>query len=129
LATLDFGELLIELISRDVHCHGELISQTAKEFDLLAWRAGSPRRVFAQEQLLDHVWDSSTEWQDPTTVNEHIHRLRRKLEVDPRKPRWVMTIRGAGYSFTPWGEWSLDNGLDAEPDGPTRVLPFGFTLG
>lgn len=99
--TLDFGELVINLISRDVHCYGELVSLTAKEFDLLACLAGSPRRVFTREQLLDHVWDSSSEWQDPTTVNEHIHRLRRKLEVDPSKPRWVMTMRGAGYRFAP----------------------------
>jgi DNA-binding response OmpR family regulator len=100
-ATLDFGDLVIDTISRDVHCHGELLDLTAKEFDLLAYMAGSPRRVFTREQLLDHVWHSSTEWQDPTTVNEHIHRLRRKLEVDPGEPRWVMTMRGAGYRFTP----------------------------
>jgi two-component system phosphate regulon response regulator PhoB len=101
--TLDFGDLVIDLISRDVHCRGELLSLTAKEFDLLACMAGSPRRVFTREQLLDDVWNSSTEWQDPTTVNEHIHRLRRKLEVDPGTPRWIITMRGAGYRFTPSG--------------------------
>jgi two-component system phosphate regulon response regulator PhoB len=99
--TLNFGDLVINLITRDVHCYGELLILTAKEFDLLACMAGSPRRVFTRERLLDDIWDSSTEWQDPTTVNEHIHRLRRKLEVDPGRPRWIMTMRDAGYRFTP----------------------------
>jgi DNA-binding response OmpR family regulator len=98
---MDFGELSIDTISRDATRRGELLDLTAKEFDLLAFMAASPRRVYTREQLLTHVWNSSTEWQDPTTVNEHIHRLRRKLEVDPGAPRWVTTMRGAGYRFTP----------------------------
>lgn len=99
--TLDFGDLIIDTVSRDVKRDGELLDLTAKEFDLLAFMASSPRRVFSREQLLDHVWHSSADWQDPTTVNEHIHRLRRKLEVVPHTPRWIVTMRGAGYRFTP----------------------------
>lgn len=98
---LEFGDLAIDLHTRDVSRNGELIELTAKEFDVLAFLARSPRRVFSREELLDHVWGSSSEWQDPRTVNEHIHRLRRKLEPTPEKPRWIATLRGAGYRFTP----------------------------
>lgn len=99
--SLDFGELTIDLQTRDVTCSGELVNLTAKEFDVLACLARSPRRVFSREELLDKVWGSSPKWQDAGTVNEHIHRLRRKIEPDPGAPRWIATMRGAGYRFTP----------------------------
>ena len=98
---LDFGELTVDLETRDVTCRGELINLTAKEFDLLACLAGSPRRVFSRAELLDLVWGSSPTWQGPGTVNEHIHRLRRKIEIDAASPQWISTMRGAGYRFTP----------------------------
>lgn len=98
---LDFGDITIDLVTHDVTCAGELVDLTAKEFDLLAFMAKSPRQVFSREQLLDNVWNSSTNWQDASTVNEHIHRLRRKIEPDITRPRWISTLRGAGYRFTP----------------------------
>lgn len=98
---LDFGELTIDLQTHDVSRRGELVDLTAKEFEVLALMAGSPRRVFSREDLLNQVWGSSTDWQDPGTVNEHIHRLRRKIELDPASPRWIVTLRGAGYRFIP----------------------------
>ena len=98
---LDFGELSIDLQTRDVSRSGELVDLTAKEFGVLVCLASSPRRVFSRIELLDQVWGSSPDWQDPRTVNEHIHRLRRKIEPDPRNPRWIATMRGAGYRFTP----------------------------
>ncbi|MDH3731590.1 MAG: response regulator transcription factor, partial [Acidimicrobiia bacterium] len=98
---LEFGELTIDLQTHDVSSSGELVELTAREFDLLAFLASSPRRVFSREELLDQVWGSSVDWQDPSTVNEHIHRLRRKIEPNPERPRWIATLRGAGYRFTP----------------------------
>lgn len=98
---LDFGELTIDLQTHDVSRRDELLDLTAKEFEVLAFLASSPRRVFSREELLNQVWGSSVEWQDPSTVNEHIHRLRRKIEPDPASPRWIVTLRGAGYRFIP----------------------------
>lgn len=98
---LDFGELTIDLQTHDVSRRDELLDLTAKEFEVLAFLASSPRRVFSREELLNQVWGSSVEWQDPSTVNEHIHRLRRKIESDPASPRWIVTLRGAGYRFIP----------------------------
>jgi DNA-binding response OmpR family regulator len=98
---LDFAGLAIDLDSREVHVHERRVAMTAREFDLLAFFAASPRRVFSREQLLRQVWDSSADWQDEATVTEHVRRVRRKIENDPDQPRWVITVRGAGYRFEP----------------------------
>jgi DNA-binding response OmpR family regulator len=97
--TMRFGRLVIDPASRDVMLDDKVVETTAKEFDLLAFLAGSPKRVFSREQVLEHVWDSRTEWQDPATVTEHIRRLRRKIEDDPDNPQWLRTVRGVGYRF------------------------------
>jgi DNA-binding response OmpR family regulator len=96
---LTFGELRIDLTTREVERAGELIELTAMEFNLLAFLASSPRQVFSRQQLLQNVWSSSSEWQDEATVTEHIRRVRRKIEVDPDHPRWITTVRGVGYRF------------------------------
>jgi DNA-binding response OmpR family regulator len=96
-----FEELTIHNVTREVVVRGETVELTAKEFDLLAFLAGSPRQVFTREQLLEHVWQSSSEWQDSATVTEHIRRVRRKIEVEPDNPRWLRTVRGVGYRFEP----------------------------
>ncbi|HWC34359.1 MAG TPA: response regulator transcription factor [Mycobacteriales bacterium] len=98
-ARLRFGPLTVDLGAREVSLNGAVIDTTAKEFDLLALLAASPRRVFSREQLLDRVWGSSSKWQDPSTVTEHVRRLRTKIESDPRNPRFLQTVRGVGYRF------------------------------
>jgi DNA-binding response OmpR family regulator len=98
---LRFERLEIDLECRDVLVDGDPVELTAREFDLLAFLASSPRQVFTRDQLLQQVWSSSSEWQDPRTIAEHVHRLRRKIEPDPSTPRWIQTLRGAGYRFTP----------------------------
>ena len=99
--TLRFGDLHINENTHEVHVGGELLELTTKEFALLAFLARSPRQVFSREQLLEHVWDSSSEWQNEATVTEHIRRLRAKLETDPNRPKWITTVRGVGYRFEP----------------------------
>ena len=98
---LEFGGLAIDLPTREVRVHGDLVETTAKEFDLLAFLARSPRQVFSRAQLLEQVWDSSSDWQAEGTVTEHVRRIRRKIESDPDNPRWVKTVRGVGYRFEP----------------------------
>jgi DNA-binding response OmpR family regulator len=98
---LVFDGLQIDLDTREVVVNGRTADTTAKEFDLLAFLAASPRQVFSREQLLEHVWSSSSDWQSDATVTEHIRRLRRKIEEDPDRPRWVTTARGVGYRFQP----------------------------
>lgn len=98
---LCYGGLDIDVEAREVRCRGVTVALTAKEFDLLAFLASQPRRVFTREELLAKVWRSSTQWQDPDTVTEHVRRIRRKIEADQREPRWITTVRGVGYRFRP----------------------------
>ena len=98
---LKFGDLQINESTHEVRLAGELLDLTSKEFSLLAFLASSPRQVFSREQLLEHVWSSSSEWQNDATVTEHIRRLRSKIESDPDHPRWITTVRGFGYRFEP----------------------------
>ncbi|MFQ5947318.1 MAG: response regulator transcription factor [Acidimicrobiia bacterium] len=100
-ATLDFDGLVIDLSSREVFVQGKLIETTPREFDLLAFLASSPRQVFSRGQLLQHVWDSSPEFQDPSTVTVHVRRIRQKIEADQNRPRWITTVWGVGYRFDP----------------------------
>jgi len=96
---LDYGPLVIDGLSREVFVDNQPITMTPKEFDLLFYLASSPRQVFSRAQLLDHVWDSSAEWQDPATVTVHMARLRQKIEADPEQPSWLTTVWGVGYRF------------------------------
>ena len=98
---VEFDGFSIDSRSREVIIDGGRVELTAKEFDLLLFLASNPRQVYSRSQLLEQVWDSSPEWQDPATVTVHVRRLRKKLEVDPSQPRWLETVWGVGYRFNP----------------------------
>jgi DNA-binding response OmpR family regulator len=98
---LDFGELSIDPGSRETSIDGRLVQLTPKEFDLLYTLARSPRQVFSRRQLLELVWESSPDYQDPATVTVHVGRLRQKIEHDPDRPRFITTSWGVGYRFEP----------------------------
>jgi len=98
---LTFGRLAIDAGTREVFLDGQVVETTAREFDLLKFLAASPRQVFSRQQLLEQVWSSSSDWQDPATVTEHVRRIRQKIEDDPDHPQWVATVRGVGYRFEP----------------------------
>jgi DNA-binding response OmpR family regulator len=98
---LVFGDLAIDPGARQVKLRGEVVDLTAREFDLLLFLARSPHRVFSHGELLEQVWHSTSDWQDPATVTEHIRRVRAKIEVDRERPRWIRTVRAAGYAFEP----------------------------
>jgi DNA-binding response OmpR family regulator len=98
---ISFGDLQINDNTHEVRLAGKLLDLTSKEFSLLNFIAASPRQVYSRAQLLEHVWSSSSEWQNEATVTEHIRRLRAKIEEDPDHPRWIKTVRGVGYRFEP----------------------------
>jgi DNA-binding response OmpR family regulator len=97
----DFGDLVIDGPSREVTLEGAVVDMPPLEFDVLAHLAGAPRRVFTRSELLEQVWGSSAEWQDPSTVTVHVRRIRQKIEVDPDDPRRIVTVWGKGYRFEP----------------------------
>ena len=90
------SNLHIDPWTREVELDGQPVPLTAREFDLLAFLAAHPRRVFSRAQLLEQVWSSSRRWQSEATVTEHVHRLRHKLGS-----RYLVTVRGVGYRLEP----------------------------
>jgi two-component system phosphate regulon response regulator PhoB len=98
---ISFGDLQINENTHEVRLAGELLDLTSKEFSLLSFIAATPRQVYTRAQLLEHVWASSSEWQNEATVTEHIRRLRAKIEADADHPKWIKTVRGVGYRFEP----------------------------
>lgn len=98
-AALVFDELRIDRSARQVSVGGESVSLTPREYDLLVFLAERPGTVLDRETLLEGVWGASAEWQQVSTVTEHVYRLRRKIEADPQHPRWIVTVRATGYRF------------------------------
>lgn len=96
--TLCVGDLELDPDKRRVCLRHEIIELTAKEFDLLWHFASNPGRVYTRGQLLDSVWNHAHDGYEHT-VNSHINRLRAKIEDDPAKPQYVLTVWGIGYKF------------------------------
>ena len=92
-------DLELDTVAHEARLRGELISLTAKEFDLLAHLMRHPRRAFRREELLAEVWGFA--YGDTSTVTVHVRRLREKIEPDPSEPRRVVTVWGIGYRFEP----------------------------
>jgi DNA-binding response OmpR family regulator len=98
LRTLRFGELEVDLAAHEVSCEGRPVELTAREFELLRILVEHPRQVFSREQLFELVWGS---FGDRSAVAVYIGRLRQKIEPDPAKPRYIVTVWGAGYRLDP----------------------------
>ena len=97
---LVYGNLQIDPVTRLVQIRGTELELTATEFNVLWFMACHPRQVFSRDQLLENVWGFS-EYVDPSTVTVHIRRLREKLEEEPSRPAWLLTVWGVGYKFEP----------------------------
>jgi len=93
-----FGDMVIDAQKHQVTLHGKEVELTAREFDLLWHFVQHPGQVFTRTQLLDSVWGYGHEGYEHT-VNSHINRLRAKIEKDPAKPDYVLTVWGVGYKF------------------------------
>lgn len=92
------GYLSIDLRKRRILVNGESIQLTATEFRLLAYLLHNAGQILTYQNILDKVW--GWEYQDSIDyVHVYISHLRRKLEVDPRSPKYVLTERGVGYRF------------------------------
>jgi two-component system phosphate regulon response regulator PhoB len=97
---LECGDLQLDLAARTVSSAGRDVALTAKEFDLLAFLAASPGRTYTRDELLEHVWGSTANWQTPATVTEHVRRLRSKLDRDAGRASRIETVRGVGYRLS-----------------------------
>lgn len=92
------GDVVLDRATRTVTRAGELIDTTATEFDLMDALVSQPGRVFTRGQLLDAIHGFSFESYE-RAIDSHIKNLRRKLELDPRQPRYIATVYGVGYKF------------------------------
>lgn len=92
------GGLEIDGEKREVIVDGKRVELTAKEYDLLEQLARHPGRVYSRAQLLELVWGYTYDGYEHTLVS-HVNRLRGKIEKEPSRPRYVVTVRGVGYKF------------------------------
>jgi DNA-binding response OmpR family regulator len=97
---LAFGDVQLDAGTREVRKGESELKLTAKEFDLLWFLAGNPRRVFGRDQLMSRVWGYEAAL-DTGTVTVHVRRLREKIEDDPSAPRHLQTVWGVGYRLVP----------------------------
>lgn len=97
-SNVSLGNISIDTAKRKVTVDARDVELTAKEFDLLLHFASNPGLVYTRLQLLEQVWGYQYEGYEHT-VNSHINRLRAKIEKDPAKPVYIITVWGVGYRF------------------------------
>ena len=97
-ATLRFGEIELDPVAHTVTKAGAPVRLTKSEFEILHKLAGSPRRVFTREELMNHLWGGSF-FGDLRSVDVHVRHLRQKIEDDPSEPVLIRTVRGVGYAL------------------------------
>jgi DNA-binding response OmpR family regulator len=95
---LVFDDVIVDFTSMEASRAGESVTMTAQEFRVLKFFAKFPGRVISREELLNEVWGYHN-YPSTRTVDNHILRLRQKLEPDPANPRHFLTLHGAGYKF------------------------------
>jgi DNA-binding response OmpR family regulator len=91
-------DLELDLERREARRGEQRLALTGREFDLLVFLVQHAGKVYSRGQLLTHVWGMTCDAYEHT-VSSHINRLRAKLEPDPSKPRYLITVWGAGYCF------------------------------
>jgi DNA-binding response OmpR family regulator len=95
-----FGDVALNFAKMELTRGGQLVPMTAQEFKLLKYFVQSPERVFSRSELLNEVWGYQN-YPTTRTVDNHIWKLRLKLEDDPGKPLYFQTVHGTGYKFVP----------------------------
>ena len=97
-SVVTFDDVVIDANAMQLKVRGELTTTTATEFRLLDYLARHPGRVFSRDHLLDAVWGDAR-FVTPRSVDVYVRRIREKIETDAEDPRYLKTVRGAGYRF------------------------------
>ncbi len=95
---LAFPGLVIDLLRRQVWVEENRVDLTAAEFEVLSALAAHPGWVYSRQQIMEQLWDGEF-YGELRTADVHVRNIRRKIETDPRKPRYILTVRGMGYKF------------------------------
>lgn len=98
LEKYEFGEVEIDFKRHEVRKNGKLQDLTNREFRLLEYFLRHPGELLTRDRLLDEIWGYQV-YPTTRTVDNHILRLRKHIEPDPENPRYIKTVRGAGYLF------------------------------
>ena len=94
-----YGRLTIDFNKMVVQFDDEIVKLTPKEYELLAYMAEREGRVLSRETILDGVWGYEFSGPDTRMVDMHLSHLRDKIELDPKHPVYLKTVRGFGYRF------------------------------
>jgi Transcriptional regulatory protein, C terminal len=97
---LMYGDVTVSFSAMEVYSRGQLVALTRKEFNTLAYLLKNARRVISRDELLNEVWGYQS-YPCTRTVDNHILRLRKKLEPEPALPKHFRTVHGMGYKFSP----------------------------
>jgi len=97
---LRYPGLVIDFNQHSAQVDGSEIELTSKEFEILALLAKNPKVVFSAEHIFRSVWGTES-YGDHRTTMVHISNLRKKIETDPANPRFIHTLKGVGYKFSP----------------------------
>ena len=97
---LEFGRVQVDLTRRTVTRRGEEVKLTRAEYNLLTYFLQNPDRALSRDTILNSVWGYEF-FPQTRTVDAHVVRLRQKLEEEPARPRYFLTVHGVGYRFLP----------------------------
>ncbi len=117
---LEYGELKIDLVQRSACLQKHQIELTPQEFSLLYVLTQANGDALSRSELLRRAWPNAID--NPRTIDTHILSLRKKIEIDPRQPSMIQTIRNVGYRFNP----ELLRNPNVQMNG-TKVLPKAHT--
>ena len=92
------GNLRMDLERHEVQVNGRVVELTPKEFQILRQFLESPRRVFSRQEMLNRVWGEGYALEEHA-LDVHVHSLRQKIEQNPARPTFLLTVRGVGYKL------------------------------
>jgi DNA-binding response OmpR family regulator len=98
--TFEFGGVKVCFSTMEIHRNNRPVILTGKEFKTLAYFIKNPRRVISRDELLNEVWGYEN-YPCTRTVDNHILKLRKKLETEPAHPKHFHTVHSSGYKFLP----------------------------
>jgi DNA-binding response OmpR family regulator len=104
LEKLEFGDLIVDFRKFEASKRGKRLDLSPREFRILKLFAERPREVIRREEILDKVWTESNV--TDRSVDNEIFKIRKEIEADPGRPRYIVSIRSVGYKFVPEGESS-----------------------
>jgi len=97
-SVLRFGPLQIDVLSRTVKVNQIEVTLSKKEFDLLRFLVSRPGQTFSHEELFREIWGQES-FNDTRTIIVHVSNLRKKIELDPSNPQYIINVHGVGYKF------------------------------